>query len=617
MKRISLLAVFCVFCAAFVYGEDRYLEIRAKRFAYTPSIIKVNKGDNVRIRLISEDVAHGLYIDGYEIETSAIPGMDGHLTFIADKSGKFMFRCSVTCGEFHPYMVGYLKVGFNWNLYAGAFLILLLGIGSLTAALKANENSHKKLFGVIPLSWRYELTKFKPVRALLKNRWFPFIFLLFNLFVFVIILIANFVGGYSTGNYNFGVMMVWILWWFLLMTFFVPLVGRSWCMICPFPIFGDWLQRGKLISVGRQKSWGLNKRWPNKWRNLWPLVILFFLATWFSGFFTVRPLAGGILLVLIIGGAIVISVIYGKRTFCLFVCPVSGFQGLYANFSACEVRVKNPEICKDHKPKTCVVGNEKGYGCPWMELPYDMNRNTYCGLCMECFKTCPYDNIALNVRPFGTDLVAERKHTDDRYKRRGLDEAFKALTMIGIFLVFFRAYQTPSAHFKDMIRGTTLKGFLTYLAEATVVDFLVIPIIFLLFVFLSKKASGNKEVSLKQVFVNFSYCLVPLGLAIWAAFSVNIILANGSYLLHVFSDPFAWGWNLFGTAKIPWSPFLTGMMPYLQALIILIGLAFALDYGFKFSHQTYANLKEAKKGWAPMLVFLLAVTIFCLWLFIG
>ncbi len=166
-----------------------------------------------------------------------------------------MFRCSVTCGEFHPYMVGYLKVGFNWNLYAGAFLILLLGIGSLTAALNANENSHKKLFGVIPLSWRYELTKFKPVRALLKNRWFPFTFLLFNLFVFVIILIANFVGGYSTGNYNFGVMMVWILWWFLLMTFFVPLVGRFWCMICPFPIFGDWLQRGKLISVGRQKSW--------------------------------------------------------------------------------------------------------------------------------------------------------------------------------------------------------------------------------------------------------------------------------------------------------------------------------------------------------------------------
>jgi hypothetical protein len=150
-----------------------------------------------------------------------------------------------------------------------------------------------------------------------------------------------------------------------------------------------------------------------------------------------------------------------------------------------------------------------------------------------------------------------------------------------------------------------------------VVDFLVIPIIFLLFVFLSKKASGNKEVSLKQVFVNFSYCFVPLGLAIWAAFSVNIILANGSYLLHVFSDPFAWGWNLFGTAKIPWSPFLTGVMPYLQALIILIGLVFALDYGFKFSHQTYSNLKEAKKGWVPMLVFLLAVTIFCLWLFIG
>lgn len=388
-------------------------------------------------------------------------------------------------------------------------------------------------------------------------------------------------------------------------------------MMCPFPMFGDWIQRGKLLVTGRQKSMGLAKRWPNQWRNLWPLVIFFFISTWFSGFFTVRPLATFILLGAIILLAIIIALVYEKRTFCLFMCPVSGFQGLYANFSLCEVRSKDPEICKKHVPKTCVVGGEKGYGCPWMELPYEMNRNTYCGLCFECFKTCPYDNMAFNLRPFGADFLAERRRTDDVYHRRGMDEAFKALTMLGIFYAFFIAFQGPYGHLKDMLRATTLKGYFSYLTEAVLMDFIIIPASFLLFAFLSKKASRNKEVKISTAFVNFSYCLVPFGLAAWAAFSMGIILPNGSYLLHVISDPFSWGWDLFGTAHFPWTPFFTGLMPYLQMVIMLLGLLFSLDYGFKFSLQTYPKLDEAKRGWIPIVCYLALLTLLCLWLFLG
>lgn len=602
------------------YAKEKFFEINAKKFVYTPNIIKVNKGDLVRIRLISEDVQHGFFLDGYNIKTSAYPGQEGSLKFIADKAGKFSFRCSVTCGAFHPYMIGYLKVESNLRYHVGIFLVIIFGIGSLWLSLRSKGDSLDKLFGIIPLSFRFELTKFKFVRDLFKSRWVPLIAIIGNAAIFTIIILAFFVGGFSSaGNYNFGIMLVWILWYSLLMMFMVPFVGRLWCMVCPFPLIGDWFQRGKLVDVGRAKSNGLNKRWPNKWRNLWPLVILFFVSTWFSGFFTVRPMASFIFVGGIVLLAIIIALIYGKRTFCLFVCPVSGFQGLYANFAACEVRVKDPEICKKHSPKTCFVGNEKGYGCPWMEMPYDMNRNTYCGLCLECFKTCPYDNMAFNIRPFGADFMAKRKRTDDVYRRRGTDEAFKALTMLGIFLSFFIAFQGPWGPIKDQLRAVTWGwgGFLSYLAEAALVDFLIIPGTFLVFVFLSKLISRDKEVKLKDVFVNFSYCLVPIGIAIWAAFSFGIILPNGSYLLHILSDPFAWGWNLFGTANFPWTPFLTSLMPYLQTVIVLIGLLFALDYGFKFSRQTYSTLAEAKRGWIPMVCYLVLITIGFLWLFLG
>lgn len=617
--RLSQIIIFSfLLLPNFSFADEKFIEIKAKKFAYTPNIIKVKKGDHVRIRLISQDVHHGFFVDGYGVQTSAYPGQDGSLQFTADKTGRFSFRCSVTCGEFHPYMIGYLYVEPNLLFPFGLFIVGILGIVSLILTTRKREKYQRfKLFGIFPLDWKFELTKFKPIRALLKNRWFPFIPIVFNLFVFAIILLAGFLGGWGAGNYNFGVMIVWILWWVLLMMFMVPVIGRFWCMMCPFPLIGDWIQRHKLINVGRLKSWGLNKRWPNKWRNLWPLVILFWVSTWFSGFFTVRPFATFILLGGIILLAIIIALIFEKRTFCLFVCPVSGFQGLYANFSLCAVRVKDPEICKKHSPKTCFVGNEKGYGCPWMEMPFDMNRNTYCGLCFECFKTCPYDNMGLMLRPFGQDLVAEKKRTDEIYGRRSTDEAFKALTMLGIFLSFFIAFQGPFAHLKDMIRATTFTGYLLYLLESFLTDFAFIPISYLLFAYLSKKFSGNKEVRLKTVFVNFSYILVPVGIAIWAAFSLGIILPNGSYILHILSDPFAWGWNLFGTRNFPWTPVFTGAMPYIQVLITITGLAFALDLGYKFSQQTYNTVQEAKRGWIPILAYLILIHIFFIKLFTG
>jgi polyferredoxin len=617
-KRFIILILGLVFLTASASAEEKFFEVRAKKFSYDPNIIKVNKGDLVRIRLISEDVHHGFFLDGYNIQTSAYPGKEGSLEFIANKTGRFSFRCSVTCGDFHPYMIGYLYVGSNNKFFAGLIIVFLCGFGSFLLTIRKKRIDPKfKLFGIIPLDWRFELTKFKSIRNLVKSRWFPFALIVVNLFVFTIILLAAFFGGFGAGNYNFGVMIVWILWWVLLMIFMVPIGGRSWCMICPFPLIGEWIQRGKLVRVGRQKPWGLNKRWPNKLRNLWPLVILFWVATWFSGFFTVRPLATFILLGAIILVAIILHMIYARRSFCIAVCPVSGFQGLYSNFALCEVRVKDKSICKDHTPKTCFTGNEKGYGCPWMEMPFDMNRNTYCGLCMECLKTCPYDNMAVNIRPPAADYFEEKKKTDRLYSRRGTDEAFKALTMIGIMFSFFMAMQGPWGKIKDMVRATTLEGFLSYIGESALVDFLLIPGLFFLFVFMSKKFSRSKEVKLKDVFVNFSYPLVPVGLAVWAAFSLGIIMPNGSYLLHIVSDPFAWGWNLFGTARFPWTPFLTQVMPYLQIFFVTVGLVFSLDLGYKFSQHIYKNLKEAKRGWIPMLVFFLVLHVIFFWLFIG
>lgn len=95
----------------------RTFHIEASQFAYSPAEISVNPGDTVTIELISTDVVHGLYVDGYDISIKADPGQTATLSFVADRPGSFRMRCNVTCGAMHPFMIGKLNVGANTWLY--------------------------------------------------------------------------------------------------------------------------------------------------------------------------------------------------------------------------------------------------------------------------------------------------------------------------------------------------------------------------------------------------------------------------------------------------------------------------------------------------------------------
>jgi heme/copper-type cytochrome/quinol oxidase subunit 2 len=110
--------------------QERTFQVEARQFAYFPSELKVNPGDTITIRLISTDVVHGLYVDGYDISVEADPGQTATLTFTANKPGSFRFRCNVTCGAMHPFMIGKLMVGTNDWLFrsAGLALVAVLGI---------------------------------------------------------------------------------------------------------------------------------------------------------------------------------------------------------------------------------------------------------------------------------------------------------------------------------------------------------------------------------------------------------------------------------------------------------------------------------------------------------
>ena len=114
--------------------QARTYRIDARQFAYSPSEIKVNAGDTVTLQLVSTDVVHGLYIDDYAISVEADPGQTATLTFVANKPGSFRFRCNVTCGAMHPFMIGKLTVGTDQWLYRSVGLAGVAMIGLLASA---------------------------------------------------------------------------------------------------------------------------------------------------------------------------------------------------------------------------------------------------------------------------------------------------------------------------------------------------------------------------------------------------------------------------------------------------------------------------------------------------
>jgi hypothetical protein len=462
--------------------------------------------------------------------------------------------------------------------------------------------------------------KFKILKWLAKLRSFQFLAILPNLVLFYIFILAGIFGS-PIGNANMIIVFVWILWWFLLISVMVPFVGRLWCLMCPLPAFGDWLQRLALIGVRpgktvglNNKLFGLNKRWPKALSNIWLQNIGFLTLATIAILLVTRPIVSSIVLGLMFLLATVMALIWRGRAFCLYLCPVSGFLGLYSMTSMMELRSKDKEICrKVCRTKSCRAGSERGWACPWLVYMGNLDRNNFCGLCMECVKSCPHDNITLYWRPFCSDKVI-----------KGYDEAWKAFIMLVLAMAYSVVLLGPWGFLKDWANISekgNFVGFIIYAATLWFSCLLGFPAIYYIAVKLghwwAKMKKQNGAVSLKDMFIRYSYTLVPLGLLAWVAFSLPLIMVNGSYILSVLSDPLGRGWNLFGTAHIPWTPVYPEYATYIQVALLLIGLYYGIQKGLEIARELWADEEAAFRSMVPLTVLLVAVTIAFMKLFAG
>jgi len=84
--------------------SPKVIEVHAKKFEFVPAEITLKKGVPVKLKLISDDVAHSLVIKGLNVNQMMKVGDVSEITVDPAETGDFTGVCGVFCGIGHGKM---------------------------------------------------------------------------------------------------------------------------------------------------------------------------------------------------------------------------------------------------------------------------------------------------------------------------------------------------------------------------------------------------------------------------------------------------------------------------------------------------------------------------------
>ncbi|HEY6348553.1 MAG TPA: cupredoxin domain-containing protein [Candidatus Angelobacter sp.] len=86
------------------------IQVTAKKYEFSPSPIRVKKGEHVKLLITAIDHDHGFQLEAFHIKQKLKKGEPATIEFTPDKAGSFPFKCSAFCGLGHGGMKGTLIV---------------------------------------------------------------------------------------------------------------------------------------------------------------------------------------------------------------------------------------------------------------------------------------------------------------------------------------------------------------------------------------------------------------------------------------------------------------------------------------------------------------------------
>jgi len=479
-----------------------------------------------------------------------------------------------------------------------AFVAVLAGmtvLGLYLVVLKARVGRVAEPLNLLAIPW---LRRLLTAPALQPSMQIPLLLLM-------VIVIFLGLSDVQEGGVNVATKLTWTIWWAgIIFTFF--LVGRAWCLACPFGALNEWASR--IAAPVR--------RLPKPFRNIWWATGMFVLLTWADEQLGVvrSPSVTAWIVIFFAGLAVAIGIFYERRSFCRYLCPIGGLIGIYSMTAPVELRTRDRSVCAADREKSCYRGSAEARGCPMFEFPATMDRNTYCTFCVECVKGCGHDNLLLRLRAFGKDLWASG--------RRALDESYLAVMLVGLTLLVTAGMlsawpgwiEALSRLLPSFVRSTAKP--VTYLSIVESVILLggalaAVPLLVLGGAALSDRLAGDKGLGTRQTFVTFGYMFVPIGLAMHLAHNVGHLLLEGGGIVPAVQravaiyTPFSLGtpdWQILPLAS-------ESVVGVLQMGLLVGFFVVSLVAGHLLALRVYPDPRAASRALLPLAALALLFTV--------
>jgi polyferredoxin len=442
------------------------------------------------------------------------------------------------------------------------------------------------LIGTSPLvtgKLSFNVLKLDRVQQFFQSSSFPGSAQLTAAFFFTAILFFGFFGTQAPES-NLSLVLTWGLWEPLVILSCIP-AAKIWCAVCPV---------GASSSLISRKH-GLGRKVPSFIRTYGVylsaigLGLIFLFEVVFKMPFS--PRATAFLILSIILPAVALALVYRRRVWCRFLCPLGKLVGFLSSCSILELRA-NQNICNsDCIDHACYAGHGPYEGCPVFEAPFSINTNQNCILCGNCIKNCPNHSPVLNLRAPGHELWSFLK-PDRTVALFGPliigSQLFRGLEKTGYFHPYAASFGQWWIFSLGLMAVTTIFAFLFVQNGGRVV-------------FRSIASASREKSSL------MAYALVPLAVAFEISFHFERLISWGGQLFPVLGRQLGFSWDFLGLSMHP------GMVKAYQIFFVLIGViaaqAVLLRLLRAFQDVSLKRL-SARENWP-----LLTLAVVYIWLF--
>ena len=384
------------------------------------------------------------------------------------------------------------------------------------------------------------------------------------------LLLATGLFGSRNPSENFSVIFVWIIWW-VGFGLLIPIIGNFWASINPITIIFDSIYfilskncvLDKMCKGFRHKN-NCPKYsefnfapYPNVLK-YWPIVFWFLLFAWIenSGYGAApKDLARCVILYTAV--SVIGMLIYGKNVWLSRGEVFNVYYNIMGSFGFLEFERDEHGALKNINIRPPVVGLLK-------------------------LKTASISFVAFHIILLATITFD------------GLSETFIWYEAIDLFVP---------------IVGLTGLEF---------IGLIVMPVVFFLvyYVFSWMIYLVAGEMDLNKIMTIFVFALTPIAIAYHIAHYFSYIVITGQMIVPLISDPFGFGWNIFGTADYTTNIGLINakIIWYLSVIIIVLGHVFSILISHVKSTGFYSNKSLATKSQYPMMILMVFYTALSLWI---